>query len=88
MKAATVAEAARLFRAAFPKAKRLLALTKIIGSTNIERIHAAGFDIMPDPSRNLPTHCRLIHPDGVAGFSEENLRKLATAFVDTREQES
>ena len=88
MRAGSPKEAAKQFLEAFPTARRLLALAKVIGSTNLRKLHAAGFDVIHDPSRKLPAHYRLIHPRGADGFTEENLRKLSAAFVDTKEQEA
>ena len=31
----------------------------------------------------LPNHHRIIHPEGVAGFNDENLARLAEVFVNT-----
>ncbi|MFN8494792.1 MAG: hypothetical protein U0350_44730 [Caldilineaceae bacterium] len=36
-------------------------------------------------SARFPNHARLIHPDGVAGFNDSNLAKLAQAFENTTE---
>jgi hypothetical protein len=44
----------------------------------------AGY-IMPNPTKKYPNHHRLIHPDGVAGFSDENPMRLSEAFTDTGE---
>lgn len=43
----------------------------------------AGFDIVPDPTIRFPNHARLIHPQGVAGFTDEHLVTLAATFRDT-----
>ena len=40
---------------------------------------------MPNPTRRLPNHHRLIHPDGADGFSDDNLKGLSEVFTDTRE---
>jgi hypothetical protein len=83
LKAATPREAAEQMRTAFPKAVALHEAAKVVGTSTMEKIRAAGFDIIADPSRKLPNHHRLIHPDGAAGFNDENLRKLRDAFTDT-----
>ncbi len=85
LKAPTPREAADQIRAAFPRAVDLHEAAKLVGTTTVEKIRAAGFDVIPDPSRKLPNHHRLIHPDGAAGFSDENLQKLSEAFTDTTE---
>jgi hypothetical protein len=52
----------------------------LVGSTSAEAIRAAGFEVVTDPSRKFPNHARIIHPDGSAGFSEENRQRLSAAF--------
>lgn len=85
LKAPTPREAAEQIRAAFPRAVDLHEAAKNVGTTTVEKIQAAGFDVITDPSRKLPNHHRLIHPDGAAGFSDDNLQKLSEAFTDTTE---
>jgi hypothetical protein len=76
-------DAAAAIRAAFPKATGLQALARTVGTITDEAIRAAGFDVLPGASNRLPTHHRLIHPDGVGGFTDANLARLASAFVNT-----
>lgn len=76
-------EAARQMREAFPEANRLHEAAQIISSTTIDKIRSAGFDVIPNPTKKLPNHYRLIHPDGVAGFSDENLARLSVVFTET-----
>lgn len=83
LKAATPDEVARQMRAAFPKAKALHEATKTVGSTTEDLIRSHGFDIIHVPSKMLPNHHRLIHPQGVAGFKDGNLAQLAQIFVNT-----
>jgi hypothetical protein len=76
-------EAARQIREAFPAADELHAAAQVIGSTTSEKIRSAGFDVIPNPTKRLPNHYRLIHPDGVAGFNDENLVRLLAVFTET-----
>ena len=75
--------ASRQMVEAFSSAPRLVAAAGTVGSTTPELIRAAGFDIISVPTRNFPNHHRIVHPDGVAGFTDENLGRLAAAFVET-----
>lgn len=84
LKASTPAEAALTLRAVFPEAVELHEAAKIVATTSMEKIRAAGFDVIPAPSRRLPNHWRIIHPGGAAGFTDENLAKLSQAFAETR----
>jgi len=76
-------EAAAQMRTAFSHATDLHEAAQTVASTSEELILAAGFDIIHMPSRTLPNHYRIIHPDGVTGFGDENLAKLAAAFTTT-----
>jgi hypothetical protein len=79
----TAREAAEQVRRAFPYATRLRAAAKTVGSATVDEIRRAGFDVMPDPTRHFENHGRLIHPDGVAGFRDDNLVTLAQVFRTT-----
>ena len=83
IKAPTPDDAAREMRTGFPRARGLHEQAKTIGTTSEEAIRGAGFDIIPTPSTALPSHHRIIHPDGVAGFNDDELAKLAEVFVNT-----
>src|SRR5262245_58803143 len=52
----TPEEAAHQIRSAFPAATRLHEAAKVMGSATAERIRAAGFDVISDPTRRLPNH--------------------------------
>lgn len=83
LKSPTPGAAAATLRAAFPKAAKLHEAAKTVGSTTEVRTRATGFDIIPNPTKKLPNHYRIIHPDGVAGFTDENLARLAEEFTNT-----
>ena len=50
---------------------------------HMQQLRSPGCDIFCDATKKLPTHHRIIHPDGAAGFNEANLTKLAEVFVNT-----
>jgi hypothetical protein len=79
----TAEDAAYQVREAFPHATRLLAASQTVASATVEAIRRAGFDVISDPTRRFANHARLIHPDGVGGFVDENLKRLSAAFRDT-----
>jgi hypothetical protein len=79
----TPGEAAAAIRVAFPRATGLHTAARTVGTVSDEVIRAMGFDVIPDPTTRLPAHHRLIHPNGVAGFTDANLARLAAAFVNT-----
>jgi hypothetical protein len=83
LKAPTPGEAAAQVRAAFPKAVGLQQAAGTVGSSTEDAIRGAGFDIIRNPTRKLPNHHRIIHPDGAAGFTDENLARLAAGFTNT-----
>jgi hypothetical protein len=76
----TPAEVAAQARVAFERMPRLYAQTATIGTSTVAGIRSAGFDVLSDASWLLPNHGRLIHPDGVDGFSDENLTRLSQVF--------
>ena len=79
----TPQEAAAQMRQAFPNSRKWLDAAGTVGTTTAEAVRQAGFEIVPDPTARFRSHARLIHPDGVAGFSDVNLGALARAFDDT-----
>jgi hypothetical protein len=83
LRGGTPAEAAEQIKAAFPGATKLQESAKIVGSTTEDAIRGAGFDVLPDPTRRFPNHHRIVHPEGAAGFTDENLALLSEAFTDT-----
>jgi hypothetical protein len=76
-------EAARQIREAFPAATALHYAAQVIASTTVDKIRQAGFDVLPNPTRKLPQHYRLIHPEGGAGFTDANLLRLSAVFIET-----
>ncbi|HEX3314142.1 MAG TPA: hypothetical protein VHR72_04580 [Gemmataceae bacterium] len=77
----TAAESAEAMRRQFPRMAPKG--TTVVGSSTVGEIRKAGFDVIMDPTPRFPQHARLIHPDGVAGFTAENLERLAERFHDT-----
>ena len=76
-------DVARQLREAFPAADALHNAAQVIASTTVDKIRQAGFEVLPNPTKRLPQHYRLIHPEGVAGFDDTNLRRLSAAFIET-----
>jgi hypothetical protein len=83
LRAPSPGDAARQMRQVFPAADGLHEAAQTIGSATVDKIRSAGFDVIPNPTRKLPNHYRLIHPDGVAGFNDENLTQLSAVFMET-----
>ncbi len=76
-------EAAQQMRRVFPKSRKWQQRSHTVGTATAAAIRDAGFEVLPDRTARLPNHGRLIHPAGIAGFSDPNLAKLAQAFQDT-----
>lgn len=79
-------QAAGQMRQAFPdphKFARIREQAQTVGSTMVALIAQAGFGLVADPSDKFPNHARIIHPDGVAGFTDVNLERLSRVFHDT-----
>jgi hypothetical protein len=83
IKAPSPAAAAQEIRSGLPRARLLHDQARTIGSTSEQAVRDAGFDVLPAPSAALPNHHRITHPAGAAGFTDENLGRLAEAFVNT-----
>lgn len=82
----TPQEAADLMRAAFPdpvQHARLHEEAGRVGSTTAAALRQVGFEVVPVPTRRLPSHGRLTHPEGTAGFTEANLEQLSRIFHET-----
>jgi hypothetical protein len=77
--------AATQMRQAFPNSCKWRDSAQTVGTTTAVAIRQTGFDLVPDPTSRFPNHARLIHPKGVAGFTDTNLAQLARVFHDTEE---
>jgi len=80
----TPCEAADRIRAVY-RSSRTWSAALEVGTATVGAIRTVGFDVMADPTSNFPLHARLIHPQGVAGFTDANPSLLATAFVTTED---
>jgi hypothetical protein len=84
----TPQRAAWQMRMAFSPQSRysqLWELSRTVGTAQISSLRSIGFDVIPDPSRRLPNHGRLIHQTRTAAPFEDRiwLRVLAGIFTDT-----
>jgi hypothetical protein len=79
----TAGEAALRLRTVFHRSKKWKVLSQTVGSSTVAAIRAAGFDVIPDPTPNFPNHGRIIHAQGLGGFSDDRLSVLAGQFVTT-----
>jgi hypothetical protein len=79
----TADEAAAEIRALFPTSRKWALTAGTVASATAGAIRAAGFDVVRAPSAAQPDHGRIIHPAGVAGFTDANLTRLAAALVET-----
>lgn len=81
----TAAEAAEQMRQAFPDEKKfsqIHRLARLIGSAAVAAIREAGFEVVLAPSEKFPNHARVVHSEGLTGFSEENRRALSAVFQE------
>jgi hypothetical protein len=79
----TPQDAATQMRRAFPGSRKWRETAHTVGTAIVAAIQEVGFDVVPDPTARFPNHARLIHPQGVMGFTDENLATLAATFRDT-----
>jgi hypothetical protein len=80
----TPEQAAADFRRTFGARSTLGRLASVVGVAEIQAIQSVGFDVIEVPTNHFPNHGRVIHTLGLAGFTIENLQKLATVFVNIR----
>lgn len=83
----TPSEAVGQMRTAFPRSRKWMNAIDV-GTATVDEIRTLGFDVIPDPTTNFANHARLIHAEGVTGFADENLARLAKAFQSTVEDQS
>jgi hypothetical protein len=76
----TPGEAAQAMRDRFPRMAPRGRTT--VGATTAGKIRHAVFDVIMNPTPNFPQHARLVHPEGLSGFSQENLERLSRYFQD------
>jgi hypothetical protein len=55
-------------------------LASQVGTATVASVRAAGFDVIFAPTGKLPTHGRIVHVNGPAGFTDANLAVLAGVF--------
>ena len=70
---------------AFPKSRKWLEKARLVGTAIVAAIRQVGFDVFPDPTSRFPNHARIIHPDSIDGFVDENLKELEKIFQNTKE---
>lgn len=75
----TPADAAAVMRAAYPRNRRWHPPT-VVGTATVADIRAAGFDTVVAPTPTFANHGRIVHPAGPAGFTDDELARLAAAF--------
>lgn len=83
IRANSMDEAAKIMKEAYPNAINLHKLIDEgkISEINAKSIREAGFDVIHNPTKGIgDAHARLIHPDGVSGFNDNNLKKLSKKF--------
>lgn len=78
----TPQEAADTMRTVFGS-RKWMRLASEVGTATVAAIRAVGFDVIVTPTPNLPTHGRVVHPAGAAGFTDANLALLAGVFLLT-----
>ena len=79
----TPQEAAQAMRRAFPGSRKWQRIAGTVGTTTAAALRQTGFEIVPDPTDRFPNHARIIHPSGLAGFTDENLAILAQVFTNS-----
>ncbi len=76
-------DASRRMLREFGELKKWRRFGRIVCTTTAAEIYASGYGVIEFPTHSLPNHGRIIHGDGIAGFTEENLRRLSALFTTT-----
>ena len=79
----TPQDAAAQMRRAYPLSRKWRHTAGTVATGKVGAVRQAGFDVILDPRSRFPNHARLIHPAGVAGFTDANLAALAGVLTDT-----
>ena len=79
----TPQEAAAQMRQAFPNSRKWRVAAQIVGTSTAAALRHVGFEIVPDATSRFANHARLIHPEGVLGFTDNQLAALAQTFQNT-----
>jgi hypothetical protein len=74
-------------RGEFKGSRKWKRLGGIVATSTAGKVAEAGFVVFEVPTHTLPNHGRIIHPDGIEGFTEDNLARLCEAFTKTEEFE-
>lgn len=80
IKARRPGDAANEIRTGLPKAFELHKQANMIVTASAAAIRSTGFEVIPVSSTALPNHYRIIHPDGIAAFADDNLVRLTEVF--------
>jgi hypothetical protein len=76
-------EAARQMKKAFRRSKWVQQLADFASSASESDIRESGFELIADPTSRFRNHYRIVHPDGIDGFVDENLERLVEAFEES-----
>ena len=70
-------------RREFGDSKKWKRKGRIVATASAAGISATGFAVIEFPTHTLPNHGRIIHTDGIDGFTDENLQRLSEIFTTT-----
>lgn len=76
-------QAVTQLRQAFPRSRKWRG-KQTVGTTTAAALRQVGFEVVPNPTSRFSNHARLIHPNGVVGFTDTNLKRLAHTFQDIK----
>jgi anthranilate phosphoribosyltransferase len=79
----TPQEAADTMRRVFKNSKKWQRLAGTVASATVRAIRAAGFEVIDLPTGALTNHARIVHPNGLGGFTDTELADLGIVFQTT-----
>lgn len=78
-------DASERMKLAFKFSKKWKRTASRVSTAVAADIAAAGFQVIDCPTHALPNHGRIIHTEGISGFTDENLARLIAAFAPMEE---
>ena len=78
-------EASQRMKLEYGDSKKWKKLAGIVATSTAARIAATGFSVIEAPTHTFPNHGRIIHPEGIAAFTGDNLERLSEAFATAEE---
>ena len=78
----TAEQAMEDMKSAYPNAAKW-AGELAVGTSTVATVRSVGFEVWPCPNSMFANHARIVHPEGIPGFTDEYLSHLASVFAES-----